>query len=771
MPAIARPESPLAQARRVDTRRGIHYFLIGYDAARSSDFFDARAALYPAAPGIIGVGWKEVVTEIRLIVGISIEGHFMQLLRRRALVAAALIALCLSIGLLLSACGDGDGDSIRRQESGRLIASPLSVTFEQIEPGNSASRAVVLKNNHESQPLTLYRVKMSARDGATAQDLELLDKPADETRLEPGAEVEFQIRYEAAGRANAATIEVRSSDPTYSDESPLHISVDTQASRPAIDFSPTRVSFARLPAGQSQEQTLIIRNFGRAPLSIYRVVYAGGSDFSIDEIDGEEVVLDPYDSVGVEQNPERYELAVKVRYRSSEEGSSRGRILVESNDLRGQPREDGRASHEVDVRADAQAACLMVDDLVRNFGPVPLGAERPEAVMMSNCGSETLVVSGIELLENTDDREFSLALGSWATNSEGALDEEIHIEPGESEVFRVNYGPTKVGNGTGKLRISSNDPASSTLDLDLVGRGTNSQCPEAKVLAAVRGEDASARPTISAAPLDYIVLDGSSSSDPNPGGEVVDYEWTVLEVPDGTAAQLGPVSGDPNDNDQSKREFRALITGTYKFGLDVTNDEGVRSCEQAVVTVVAIPREQIHIELTWTNPEDPDETDDYGSDLDLHFVKMGPGTWFDAPYDIYFRNTNRGGGGIWNPESPSLDIDVTDGMGPENIQLDDPVNCQWYAVGVHYYREAFGTAFATVRVYINEQLVFEQLHQEMQRGDQFWDVARIHWNQGASPGFHIYPVDDLMPAAPSGTAPRVTEEMTSSGLCTLNDLY
>ena len=77
-----------------------------------------------------------------------------------------------------------------------------------------------------------------------------------------------------------------------------------------------------------------------------------------------------------------------------------------------------------------------------------------------------------------------------------------------------------------------------------------------------------------------------------------------------------------------------------------------------------------------------------------------------------------------------------------------------------------GTAYATVRIYINENLVFEKLSTPLQQGDQFWDVARIHWPTG-----RVYGVDEIRPAPPVGEKPTITESMASSGLCTDQELY
>lgn len=683
--------------------------------------------------------------------------------------ASALLLICLTLGALLGGCGGSDGDGgIVTGSSGRLLVQPLNVSFSQVNLGETQTQDVTLTNIHPTESLTIYEITLSPRDGGSAADLKLLDKPAVGTRLLAGEARTFQVEFQSQGVANRARIEVISSDPNYGRATPFALNIDTQENRPVISFSPGAIRFP--PVGRAAQQSLIVRNFGSAPLIIYDVGYSGNSEFRIDSVPPGEVVLQPHDAARAAQNPAEYELEVIVHYQPQSAASTgMGRIRIESNDTRDGTQENGRGVHFVDVQANAAAPCIMVDGTLRNFGPVPIGATRPHTVLVTNCGAEPLVISNIKILENSAGEEFSLDLGDWAIRADGSLGEPVTIEAGADATFGMIYGPREVGSDSGKVLIESNDPAQPALELDLFGRGSDGVCPVASLQAKVRGQSSAPRPTISAAPLDYIVLDASASHDPD--GQIMSYEWSALQVPDGTVVELGPTTEDPDGADASRRQFRALLAGTYKFALDVVDNDGFRSCNQAVATIVAIPNKTIHIELTWHNPEDPDETDANGSDLDLHLVKMGPGKWFESPYDVYFGNPNSTGGGIWNPESPSLDIDDRDGMGPENTTFDDPVNCEWYAIGVHYYREAFGTAYATIRVYINEALVFEALNKPLTRGNQFWDVGRIHWNQGGFPGFHVFETDEVMPARPDGQPPLVSDAMATSGLCTVRDLY
>src|SRR5690554_4213526 len=190
--------------------------------------------------------------------------------------ASALLLICLTVGALLGGCGDSEGDgSIVTGTSGRLLVQPLNVSFSQANLGETQTQDVTLTNIHPTESLTLYDITLSPREGGSAADLKLLDKPAGETRLAAGETRTFQVEFHSQGIANRAKIEVISSDPNYGRATPFKVDVDTQANRPVISFSPSAIRFP--PVGRAAEQPLIVRNYGSAPLIIYDVGYSGNS--------------------------------------------------------------------------------------------------------------------------------------------------------------------------------------------------------------------------------------------------------------------------------------------------------------------------------------------------------------------------------------------------------------------------------------------------------------------------------------------------------------
>jgi hypothetical protein len=681
-------------------------------------------------------------------------------------------ALVLLAALCVGACSDDkDNGNVTGAQSGSILVSPAIVAFQQVTLNDEAFSSVIIRNT-STDPLTIFEVRLSPRDGSSIAALEMSGIPATPFTIAGNDSQPFQIRYApTTSERTRGELLVRSSDPQRGE---VRVAVETLENRPELDVTPPQVRFTRLPPGQRADQTVTLRNFGSAPLTIFEApTYNGGADFTIDvPARTYPLVLEPFNAALAEQDPAKYELRIRTLYLPLGNSADSGDIRVVSDDLRDAEPGSQRATRNISVGANAEAPCILVDSTVRNMGQVPVGRTSADVITVQNCGRQTLSVSSISIIENSVDLEFELDLGALDGNNDGQLDRSLELAPGEERTFVVLYTPAQEGTDRATVRINSNDPVQPSLDISVVARGANGICPVARVGGRVRGVSSTLRNTLSAEPLQYVVLDGSMSTDED--GAIPNtqegYRWELITAPTGFAGRIGPTREDVNNTDWSRRELRLLLAGEYVVRLTVRDNTGFESCNSEEVRILARPNQRITIELTWTNPEDPDETDDVGSDVDLHLVKMGPGKWFEAPYDVYFRNPNNGPGsannGLWNPESPSLDIDDVDGAGPETIQMNDPASCQWYAIGVHYYRQMFGTAYATVRVFIDGNLVFEKLNHPLTRNGQFWDVGRIHWDRRL-----VFDVDQTSPAAPVSQPPAVTSEMRTSGLCTEMMLY
>lgn len=680
------------------------------------------------------------------------------------------LILTVSLSLtLLSSCGRDSG--FGEGESGSIDVTPSSVSFALIEIGQSGLQEFRIINTSDSEELRVQSMELVSRDGGRISELSLVDLPSFPLAIDPQGEETFTVRYAPVegGGANRGEIQILSSDPQFTRADPLRVPVNTLANAAELFVDPPQARFARTQPGLSSDQTLRLTNLGTAPMTIFEAPdYSGGEDFRISlPSRSYPLILQPWDQQAAEQSPRDYYLDITVDYRPVGSGNDSGQVTIVSNDPRYEhPVLEDRGIFQIPVMADADAPCIEVDRRIRNMGQIPIGETAVDRIELSNCGTRTLEVDSVFFEESSE--VFRLDIGSWDQNGNGQIDQPVRISPGSSAAFFVRFIPVEERTERSTVIVASNDPVQPELRLDITARGAFGTCPTAVALATVRGIGGQARPSITAVPLQFILLDGTQSADED--GEVIRYNWEVLERPPGTNVSIGPTQNDFGDTNQARREFQVLTAGTYRIGLTVEDDSGFQSCNQAEVTITAIPDQNIHIELTWTNPQDPDETDSFGSDLDLHLTKMGPGRWFETPYSIYYLNPNRDESPLWNPEDPSLDIDVTDGAGPENITMRTPDGCQWYAVGVHYYQQVFGTAYATVRIYINGSLRYERPFFPLQNTRNFWDVARIHWDSSTNEAT-IYEVDTFFPQEPAGQAPTVTPDMVQSGLCTAEGLY
>ena len=216
------------------------------------------------------------------------------------------------------------------------------------------------------------------------------------------------------------------------------------------------------------------------------------------------------------------------------------------------------------------------------------------------------------------------------------------------------------------------------------------------------------------------------------GHDAATFQWTVIQ-PQGSQGVFKPSSTHPTPT------VVANVVGDYRFELQTYNFNGQPCDHISHYTVSVLPTTALHVELTWTTPGDPDETDTgpaAGSDLDLHFYQhlSGPPeqTWFDSFADCYWLNPNPNWGDA-SPtadDDPSLDRDDTDGAGPENLSLNHAEPGAEFGVMVHYWSShGFGESSAQVRVYWHGELAYESLPVTLQQLDG-WDVGTFSWATG-----------------------------------------
>lgn len=676
--------------------------------------------------------------------------------------ASPLMAALMVLGA--SACSDDNGgnNDFGAVAKVEIQLSQQSIAFSSAKLNETTKRQIFVSNvSAEGGKLRVTSIKINQ----VASDFAVECAQPPEFTLESGQQTLCEISFTPTiQEAQNATVTFES-NADNADTGANVLTLSTLELRQDIEAVPARVSF-NAREGQRDQKIVKIRNIGTLPLEIAGYEVTGQADLFSAEHDearygaigeGSTLILNPHnDSIGpTDEGYKNNELQIFVSYAPAQVGSDSAELKIFSDD----PDESVLI---VPLEANSNAPCILLTEGTRvDFGNSRIGDLNQRTINVTNCGNADLELTQLEpgdnagiLSDNNSTAPFLIDTGSelHSLDNQGLLSQAIVIEPGAVGTFIVGYAPTAEQPDNGKMFIHSNDELNPRLQLELFGRGVFNQCPTAVAKGTLRDAGTPPSTQIEAAPLDFLILDGGDSEDVD--GSVVDWVWEIVERPQGSVAELEPVSNEPPD--PSRRQLFLDLAGRFVVEMTAIDDGGCATETPATVTILVVPSEAVHVQVVWNNPQDPDQTDRSGSDIDTHLLKMPIGRWFESPYDNYFGNREP----FWNPENPSLDIDDTNGAGPENINMDDPIPCQWYAVGIHYWRQQFGTAYTTVRIYINGGLVFELPNKPMQNTNQWWDVARIHWPTG-----EIIMVDDLQDTTPRNQPAPVTQGMIDSNLC------
>ncbi|MDP2304411.1 MAG: choice-of-anchor D domain-containing protein [Pseudomonadota bacterium] len=321
--------------------------------------------------------------------------------------------------------------------------------------------------------------------------------------------------------------------------------------------------------------------------------------------------------------------------------------------------------------------------LSMDFGTVGAGSSNTQYLMCTNVGDD--------ILEITNEVQLGSGAFSLVQDHTGYL-----LHSGNSITLLVNYTPITGDGDNGTITLSSNDPDEPETLITMVGNGGGTfEYPVAVVDC----------PT-SAVPRQTVLVRGGDSYDPN-GYEPLTYMWTAT----------GPYEEVETTLIGTDLSVQLDLAGEYRVALQVQNSIGLLSAP-TVCRIDAIPDEEFHVELVWTDV----------NDLDLH-VLNGAGVLFDAVNDCNYCNVNPDWGALGSADDPTLDLDARSSPpGVENINIESPAD-DAYSVKVHYYEDSgAGDVTATVNVYLYG--VLEGSYSRVMSRNKVWDVAQIVWPEG-----------------------------------------
>lgn len=269
--------------------------------------------------------------------------------------------------------------------------------------------------------------------------------------------------------------------------------------------------------------------------------------------------------------------------------------------------------------------------------------------------------------------------------------------PGTAAVVEILYEPGATDRGSAQLVVESNDANQPSVVVPILGR------PDNLPPVAVAAMDGAAPDPI--LPGTRIALTGEGSRDPE--GEAITHRWRFVRRPEGSRAAF-------EDPAIAKTAFTVDRPGTYVAALEVRDERGVSSTNDARVEVEASAGTNVRVALSWDRP---------GTDLDLHFVS--PGAAFGSLGDCFFDNPTPD----WRPAGPQGDPIFSGGATDESIVVADPFEGV-YTVQVKVVAASpEGPTGATLRVFFEDVPVAAFFTNIPVTADA-WDVVTLSWPAG-----------------------------------------
>jgi archaellum component FlaG (FlaF/FlaG flagellin family) len=644
--------------------------------------------------------------------------------------AFGLIAL-LGLTAIAAGCGDdntNNPNAIDTALQARIAVAPNPLSFQETALGSVSTLTFQVLNTGDG---TLRVESVEVVEGAEDSDREITPGQIWEPKFDiakGGAAKTLSLEWRPANtKRDTAKLRFKVVNAVNAPGGVFEVDVTTPQLAPSL-VAPSVVSFPRVPKNTTAKQVFYIQNAGKADLQLRRIVLTPSTttEFGLKYPDPTNLDLE---AAAESDTPKEIlkpneRIPVRVSFTPETDAPTSATINVTSNDPQA-------SNYEITLSGNAGAECIQLNvqpntDVTSDathrldFGERQIGRASTSTVNIQNCSrTKKLEVTEIKF---TDDAGAVFEIVQEALPEALKMGQKLVINEGDSAAFVVAFTPGDELLKKGRLELLNNDPANRTLKIDVVGRGTNNVCPIAVAEGTVLG-DAGSRPAtqINTLPLKTVKLTALNSRDPD--GQIDAYEWNIITKPNGSTARL------VSSNRIAEPSLFLDIAGQYEIELVVIDKLGTQSCDKAKVQIVAVPDEDIHVQLIWDTPADPDQSDAFGTDLDLHYMHPNATAWNRSPWDVFWQNREGDWGVLGNPDdNPSLDIDDTDGSGPENVNHDNPEANKAYAIGVHYYADnGFGASYATIRIYLQGQLRKEEKNFFLGAKDDFWLVGFVIW--------------------------------------------
>lgn len=600
---------------------------------------------------------------------------------RQRTVGGLIPTICLLFLGLLAGC---EGCAEQNEGEPTMLLEPARLTFGEVPAGGEDIQWVTIRNTGEVE-LVIFSINVTGSDSDAFIPLH----DGGHVVIAAGSTLDVGVLYRSDSASVRGDLTILSNDPLRRGISVVPMTVDAPD---GLLLSPDPVDFGRVPRGGIRTHEVTLHNLGIAPIEL-RDIFVTNNEFEIISggLNGEVEFLYSDESRGV-----------VVRY-ESEGGTSVGSLVVRH----------AEGSESIQINANSDAPCVEINPPSVDFGEIQSGSFEEAVVTISSCSSapSTAVVEISDVRLGTP--PFHSASADFSLE-EVALS-PFSIAPRGTAPFIIRYAPSAAGPDSGVAIIETNDPFFGAVEIPMTGTGVQRVGPLAWAGCRPMGSNGPFLREVLTTPRTTLECSAGDSD-----GAIDEWDWDTYDSPGGST-RFSP-------DDAELTTVSVALSGEYQLGVTVTDAEGLSST--AFVDIFSLSTDDIRVEATWSTPGDPDPDDDFGADIDLHFLHPN-GCWRDPTWDVSFRNPAPNWGDLHSEgDDPSLDADDTTGSGPENVGLRNPESVR-YGVAVHYYGDhEFGPSLVTMRVYVRGILVFNAENKELPYSDSWWLVGGVEWPSG-----------------------------------------
>jgi hypothetical protein len=313
-----------------------------------------------------------------------------------------------------------------------MSLSPASVNFGSVSVGSSATQNVQLSNTGNSS-VTLTQVA-AAGSGISVSGI------ATPMTIAASQSVTLTVKYSPT--ANGTT--TGSVTVTNNQGVNAVAAVTGTAAQAGISLTPSTASFGSVVTGNTNSQTIQIKNSGTANLTISQATITGAG-FSLGGLALPQT-LAPGQSG-----------SFNVQYAPQTAGAANGSVSIVSNAA------NSPATVALSGTGVAATYTISVKPGSLSFGSVTNGNSASQSFTVANTGNSNVAISGMA----ASGAGYSIASGGGA----------VTLAPGQSTTVGVQFAPTTEGAANGSVNILSS--ASGASSVSLSGNGVAPSVPHA----------------------------------------------------------------------------------------------------------------------------------------------------------------------------------------------------------------------------------------------------------------------------------------------------